>query len=157
MNRPDATSTQPAAAATSEDRPPIVIDSSPDPEPTLPTAPARRRGDADRRAGGPLVAVVIPCYNEAAAIADVIEGFAASLPDAESHPINVSGRHRHHTKRQKLVVKERDQRCVDCGSTDFLEHDHVPDFNHSKRTLVEETELRCSRCHTARHRRDGTR
>ena len=81
----------------------------------------------------------------------------AMIHDAESHPINVSGRHRHHTKRQKLVVKERDQRCVDCGSTDFLEHDHVPDFNHSKRTLVEETELRCSRCHTARHRRDGTR
>lgn len=85
MNRPDTASNQPAAAATSEDRPPIVIDSSPDPEPTLPTAPARRRGDADRRAGGPLVAVVIPCYNEAAAIADVIEGFAASLPDAEIH------------------------------------------------------------------------
>ncbi len=81
----------------------------------------------------------------------------AMIHDAESHPVNVSGRHRHHTKRQKLVVKERDQRCVDCGSTDFLEHDHVPDFNHSKRTLVEETELRCSRCHTARHRRDGTR
>ena len=81
----------------------------------------------------------------------------AMIHDAESHPINVSGRHRHHTKRQKLVVKERDQRCVDCGSTDFLEHDHVPDFNHSKRTLVEETQLRCSRCHTARHRRDGTR
>ena len=81
----------------------------------------------------------------------------AMIHDAESHPINVSGRHRHHTKRQKLVVKERDQRCVDCGSTDFLEHDHVPDFNHSKRTLVEETELRCSRCHTARHRSDGTR
>ena len=81
----------------------------------------------------------------------------AMIHDAESHPINVSGRHRHHTKRQKLVVKERDQRCVDCGSTDFLEHDHVPDFNHSKRTLVEETQLRCSRCHTARHRRDSTR
>ena len=81
----------------------------------------------------------------------------AMIHDAESHPVNVSGLHRHHTKRQKLVVKERDQRCVDCGSTDFLEHDHVPDFNHSKRTLVEETQLRCSRCHTARHRRDGTR
>ena len=81
----------------------------------------------------------------------------AMIHDAESHPVNVSGLHRHHTKRQKLVVKERDKRCVDCGSSDFLEHDHVPDFNHSKRTLVEETQLRCSRCHTARHRRDGTR
>ena len=81
----------------------------------------------------------------------------AMIHDAESHPINVSGKHRHHTKRQKLVVKERDRHCVDCGSTDFLEHDHVPDFEQTKRTLVEETELRCSRCHTARHRRDGTR
>lgn len=81
----------------------------------------------------------------------------AMIHDAESHPINVSGRHRHHTKRQKLVVKERDQRCVDCGSTDFLEHDHVPDFEQTKRTLVEATQLRCSRCHTARHRRDSTR
>ena len=81
----------------------------------------------------------------------------AMIHDAESHPINVSGKHRHHTKRQKLVVKERDRHCVDCGSTDFLEHDHVPDFEQTKRTLVEETQLRCSRCHTARHRRDSTR
>ena len=81
----------------------------------------------------------------------------AMIHDAESHPINVSGKHRHHTKRQKLVVKERDRHCVDCGSTDFLEHDHVPDFEQTKRTLVEATQLRCSRCHTARHRRDSTR
>ena len=33
----------------------------------------------------PILWIVIPCYNEAAAIADVIEGFAASLPDAEIH------------------------------------------------------------------------
>ena len=30
----------------------------------------------------PRVAVVIPCYNEAAAIADVIAGFRQHLPDA---------------------------------------------------------------------------
>jgi len=73
------------------------------------------------------------------------------IHDAESHPINVSGRHRHHTKRQKLVVKERDRSCVDCGSTDFLQYDHVPDFDITEHTLVEETELRCSKCHQARH------
>ena len=28
-----------------------------------------------------------------------------AIHDAESHPVNVSGKHRHHTKRQKLVVK----------------------------------------------------
>ena len=79
----------------------------------------------------------------------------AMIHDAESHPINVSGKHRHHTERQKLVVKERDRQCVDCGSSDFLQHDHVPAFEQTKRTLVEETELRCSRCHQARHRREG--
>ena len=78
------------------------------------------------------------------------------IHDAESRPINVSGKHRRHTDRQKRVVKERDRSCVDCGSTDFLQNDHVPDFEQSRRTLVEETELRCSRCHQARHRRDGS-
>ena len=78
----------------------------------------------------------------------------AMIHDADSHPINVSGKHCHHTKRQKLVVKERDKVCVDCGSTDFPQYDHVPDFEQSKRTLVEETELRCSRCHAERHRRE---
>ncbi len=81
----------------------------------------------------------------------------AMIHDAESHPINVSGKHRNHTKRQKLVVKERDRHCVDCGSTDFVQYDHVPDFEQTKRTLVEEAELRCSRCHTARHRRERSR
>lgn len=77
------------------------------------------------------------------------------IHDAESRPINVSGTHRHHTKRQKLVVKERDDVCVDCGGTDFLEYDHVPDFAVTKHTLVEETDLRCSRCHRARHSTAG--
>jgi hypothetical protein len=76
----------------------------------------------------------------------------AMIHDAEAHPINVSGRHRHHTDRQKRVVKERDRRCVDCGSEDFLQYDHNPAFEISRRTLVEETELRCSRCHDRRHR-----
>lgn len=79
----------------------------------------------------------------------------AMIHDAEGHPINVSGRHRHHTRRQKLVVVERDRTCVDCGSDDFVEFDHVPDFEISKRTLIEETALRCSRCHARRHRDEG--
>jgi len=74
------------------------------------------------------------------------------IHDAESHPINVSGKHRHHTDRQKRVVKERDRHCIDCGDTTFLEFDHVPAYATTKRTLVEQTELRCSRCHARRHR-----
>ena len=76
------------------------------------------------------------------------------IHDAESHPINVSGRHRHHTDRQKRVVKERDKVCVDCGESAFLEYDHEPAFEQSRRTLVEETKLRDSRCHALRHQRE---
>jgi len=79
MNRPDTTA---------ESHPPIVIDPAPDPDQTPdtpPTSPARRRNDGDRRAAGPSVAVIVPCYNEAAAIADVIAEFGAALPDAEIH------------------------------------------------------------------------
>jgi len=76
------------------------------------------------------------------------------IHDAESHPINVSGRHRHPTDRQKRVVRERDGGCVDCGSTELVEYDHVPDFEASKRTVVEELHVRCPTCHRARHRRD---
>jgi hypothetical protein len=48
-------------------------------------------------------------------------------------------------------VKERDRRCVDCGSTDLLQYDHDPDFETSQRTVVEELQLRCAICHRARH------
>lgn len=75
----------------------------------------------------------------------------AMIHDAERNPINVSGRHRHHTDRQKRLVKERDKVCVDCGSGDLLQYDHVPNFEDSRRTLVEETELRCAPCHHRRH------
>jgi hypothetical protein len=75
------------------------------------------------------------------------------IHDAQRRPINASGIHRHHTTRQKRVVKERDRACIECGSGDFLEYDHEPSFEQSARTLVEETELRCSRCHRLRHRR----
>ena len=75
------------------------------------------------------------------------------IHDAESHPINVSGRHRHPTARQSLVVRERDGGCVDCGSTDLIQLDHVPEFELSGRTLVDELFARCATCHRARHRR----
>jgi hypothetical protein len=73
------------------------------------------------------------------------------IHDAEGKPINASGRHRHPTQRQKRVVKERDRRCVDCGSEEFLQYDHLPDFEETGRTLVDELQLRCSRCHRRRH------
>ncbi len=75
----------------------------------------------------------------------------ALIHDAESRPINASGRHRHPTLRQQRVVKERDRACVDCGTEHFLEHDHVPPYEQSRRTLVDELELRCGRCHRRRH------
>jgi len=73
------------------------------------------------------------------------------IHDAESKPINASGRQRHPTNRQKRVVRERDRVCVDCGSANPIEYDHRPAFEESGRTIVEELELRCPACHHARH------
>jgi hypothetical protein len=75
----------------------------------------------------------------------------ALIHDANSRPINASGRQRHPTARQKRVVKERDRCCVDCGSTEFLESDHDPPYEQSRRTVVDELKLRCRNCHRARH------
>lgn len=75
------------------------------------------------------------------------------IHEANRMPINASGRHRHPTDRQKRVVKERDRRCVDCGRGDLLQYDHDPDFDESRRTIVEELTVRCAPCHTARHRK----
>jgi hypothetical protein len=77
----------------------------------------------------------------------------AMIHDAETRPINVSGRHRHPTDRQKLVVTERDRTCT-CGATTFLHHHHEPPFDDSKRTLVEELQLKCHACHRRRHAGD---
>lgn len=77
----------------------------------------------------------------------------ALIHDADGRPIDASGRQRHPTARQKRVVKDRDRACVDCGRTDLLEYDHVPAYEESGRTLVEELELRCSPCHDRRHGR----
>lgn len=74
------------------------------------------------------------------------------IHDSERMPINASGRHRHPTDRQKAVVKERDRRCVGCGAAIFLDHHHEPPFEVSKRTVVDELELRCGSCHRRRHR-----
>ena len=77
----------------------------------------------------------------------------AMIHNAETKPINVSERHRHPTDRQKLVVKERDRVCVDCGRATLLEYDHVPAYEHTGRTIVDELQLRCAPCHHERHQR----
>ena len=75
------------------------------------------------------------------------------IHDAERRPINASGRQRHPTARQKRVVRARDQACVDCGNTDFLEDDHVPEYHTTRRTHVDELHTRCRDCHRARHQK----
>ena len=75
----------------------------------------------------------------------------ALVHDADGRPVNASGRRRHPTTRQKRVVKERDQVCVDCGRTDLLQFDHNPPYEETKRTQVDELEVRCAPCHRARH------
>jgi hypothetical protein len=81
----------------------------------------------------------------------------ALIHDAERRPVNASSRRRHPTIRQRRVVQERDRRCVDCGSTELLECDHDPPYEQSRRTIVEELQLRCANCHHRRHRRRGHR
>ena len=75
------------------------------------------------------------------------------IHDAERRPINASSRRRHPTTRQKRVVRERDRKCVDCGSTDLLQYDHDPDYELTKHTIVDELEIRCAPCHHKRHGR----
>lgn len=77
----------------------------------------------------------------------------ALIHDADGAPVNASGRQRHPTVRQKRVVKARDRCCIDCGGSDLLEYDHVPEHSVSGRTVIEELELRCAVCHRARHER----
>lgn len=80
------------------------------------------------------------------------EGFVRALVhDADGAPINASSRQRHPTTRQRRVVKERDRACVDCGSHELLEYDHVPSYGESGRTIVDELTLRCAPCHRFRH------
>ena len=82
----------------------------------------------------------------------------ALIHDAEGRPINASRRQRHPTTRQKRVVMEaHGHECVDCQSSDLLEFDHNPAFHQTRRTVVEELELRCAPCHRARHRSSAPR
>ena len=78
----------------------------------------------------------------------------ALIHDAEGRPINASARRRFPSKRQQRVVRARDRACVDCGSTEFLEYDHDPPFEQSRRTVVDELRPRCRTCHRARQRDD---
>jgi hypothetical protein len=71
--------------------------------------------------------------------------------DADGRPLNASGRRRP-TARQRRVVHERHGgRCVDCGGTDLIELDHCPAYEISRRTHIDELELRCAPCHHRRH------
>lgn len=84
------------------------------------------------------------------------DGFVRALiHDAAGRPIDASARRRFPSVRQRRVVKERDGRCVDCGSADLLEYDHVPSYAESRRTIVDELQLRCAPCHRARHQGAG--
>ena len=87
-------------------------------------------------------------------IAELVPDAFLRVPihDAKGKPINASGRQRHPTARQKRVVKERDRSCVDCGSHDLGEYDHVPAYETSRRTVVDELQLRCAPCHHRPHR-----
>jgi len=76
----------------------------------------------------------------------------ALVHDAESRPINASGRQRYPTIRQRRVVKGRDRVCIDCGASEFLQYDHDPDWHVSHHSVVDEIFLRCWECHRARHR-----
>lgn len=73
------------------------------------------------------------------------------IHDADSRPINASGRRRHPSTRQKRVVKEREPACRDCDRRELLEFDHVPAFEETGHTIIEELEVRCSPCHRRRH------
>lgn len=78
----------------------------------------------------------------------------ALVHDAQGRPIDVSGRRRHPTRRQKRLVKERDRVCRDCGRADLIEYDHVPSYEQTGHTHVDELELRCAPCHRRRHTHD---
>jgi hypothetical protein len=80
------------------------------------------------------------------------------ITEANRLPINASGRHRHPTVRQRRVARERHgNRCVDCGSTDLLEDDHVPSYAEHHETRADRLEPRCPVCHHRRHREQGQR
>lgn len=76
----------------------------------------------------------------------------ALIHDAQGRPIDASNRRRRPTVRQKRVVKERDQSCVDCNRSDLLNYDHIPPYDQTRHTITSELQLRCAPCHHKRHR-----
>jgi hypothetical protein len=86
-------------------------------------------------------------------VADLIpESFiSAIVHDSRGNPIDATNRRRHPTRRQKRLVKERDQTCVDCDHNQLLEYDHVPEYETTGHTLTTELQLRCAPCHHRRH------
>lgn len=76
----------------------------------------------------------------------------ALVHDSQGNPIDATNRRRHPTSRQKRLVKERDQRCIDCGRSDLLEYDHNPAYEQTGHTVTGELDLRCAPCHDLRHR-----
>ncbi len=82
---PASPSTETESSAT--DAPPVVVDATPDSD--LPDeTPMRGARPTTIVPSDVSVAVVIPCFNEAAAIADVIRDFSAALPTATIHVFN---------------------------------------------------------------------
>ena len=115
-------------------------------------------------AGGLTTEIVIHIRSDGATFDDgtplpisVVERIApqafirAIIHAADRRPVNASPKQRHPSARQKRVVKERDRACVDCGASTLLQYDHVPDYDVSRHTVVEELQLRCAPCHHHRH------
>ena len=86
-------------------------------------------------------------------VADLIpESFISALiHDSAQNPIDATNRRRHPNRRQKRLVKARDNNCQDCGRNELLEYDHVPAYEQTGHTITSELELRCAPCHQKRH------
>ena len=76
---------------------------------------------------------------------------SALVHNSKNNPIDATNRRRHPTRRQRRLVKARDQHCLDCGRVDLLEYDHVPPYDQTGHTITAELELRCAPCHRERH------
>jgi hypothetical protein len=79
---------------------------------------------------------------------------SALIHDSNGSPIDATNRRRHPTRRQKRLVKARDQHCTDCGRLELLEYDHQPAYEQTGHTITSELKLRCAPCHTNRHRNE---
>lgn len=77
----------------------------------------------------------------------------ALVHDSQRRPIDATNRRRHPSRRQRRLVRARDQHCTDCGRHELLEYDHVPAYEQTGHTVTDELELRCAPCHHQRHQR----